>query len=152
MSSRGALAEIRFLDYRRFIILHSISNCLRNFPFRRIILRDVLGSDFVLTRRTCRNPLSWILLSLGQVSRCALWAIARIVLTYSSFISLRSTHSFAKSASWILLHDSSGSCALASSGLSSPTQSPLRRSLGFASVSLRKIRKKNSNLLILLGI
>ena len=36
------LPQIRFLDYRRFIILRYIPNCLRNFPFRRIIHRDVL--------------------------------------------------------------------------------------------------------------
>ena len=45
------------LDYRRFIILRCISNCFSNFPCHRIIHKDVLGSDFVLTRRTGRNPL-----------------------------------------------------------------------------------------------
>ena len=82
-----------------------------------------------------KKSASWILLSLGQVSRCALWAIARIVLTYSSFISLRSTHSFAKSASWILLHDCFTSYVLISSDLSSAAQSPLRVSLYAKSAS-----------------
>ena len=101
-----SFAEIRFLDYLQFIILRYISNCFRNFSFRRIIHRGVLGSGFALTRRTCRNPLLGfcclscksfatlccrkLLHSYTRVSqlRCSLFRKIRL-LDYRQFIILR---------------------------------------------------------------
>ena len=86
------------LDYLQFKVLALRFDLLTQIALRRTFSQDVLGH--LVTRRTCKNPLSWICFSLTEF-RLLCSAQAGSICSLPGLASLRSLHPSANPLSWI---------------------------------------------------
>ena len=94
----GKRRQIRVLDYLQFKVLALRFDLLTQIALRRTFSQDVLGH--LVTRRTCKNPLSWICFSLTEF-RLLCSAQAGSICSLPGLASLRSLHPSANPLSWI---------------------------------------------------